>query len=79
MQPEDDELSHARSEYAEALAEVNRQVIDLLVESRGPSGNWNRVVNNATPEELYKFAKAVEEMADMLRYVQKATERSKAS
>jgi hypothetical protein len=79
MQNENDEVSHARSEYADALAEVNKQVIDLLVESRGPSGNFNRVVNNATPAELEKFAKAIQEMADMLRYVKKAEQRSQAS
>jgi hypothetical protein len=60
-----------QAEYSDALAEVNKQVIDLLVEARGGSGNFNRVVNNATSDELYKFAKAVEEMADTLKRVER--------
>lgn len=79
MQNENDELSYALSEYDNAMAEVNKQVVDLLVEPRNKAGELARFVNNATPNELYSFAKAVEEMADALRYVKVATERSNAS
>lgn len=59
------------SEYNDALAVVNKQVPDLLAESRGNSGNFNRVVSNATYDELYKFSKAIEEMADALKRVER--------
>lgn len=59
------------AEYTDALAEVNKQVVDLLVEARGGTGNLNRIVNNATYDELYKFSKAVEEMADALKRVER--------
>jgi HAMP domain-containing protein len=59
------------SYYTDALAEVNKQVPDLLAESRGNTGNLNRIVSNATSDELYKFAKALEEMADSLKRVER--------
>ena len=59
------------SEYNDALAVVNKQVPDLLVEGYAKSGNLNQVVATATYDELYKFSKAVEEMADALKRVER--------
>ena len=59
------------SDYKEALDKVNAQIIDLLVEARGGTGNYNRIVKNATSDELYKFAKAMEDMADCLKLVER--------
>jgi uncharacterized protein YukE len=59
------------SEYKDALADVNKQIPDVLVEGYGKSGNLAQVAANLSYDELYKFAKAVEEMADALKRVER--------
>ena len=59
------------SEYKDALADVNKQIPDILVEGYAKSGNLNQVAANLSYDELYQFAKDFEYLADALKRVER--------
>lgn len=58
-------------EYKDALAKVNKQIPDVLVEGYAKSGNLNQVVASATYDELYRLSKDLEYLADSLKRVER--------
>lgn len=63
--------SNNMEEYKDALAKVNKQVPDVLVEGYAKSGNLNQVASNATYDELYRLAKDLEYLADTIKRVER--------
>ena len=59
------------SEYKDALADVNKQIPDVLVEGYGKSGNLARVAANLSYDEIYRIAKDFEHLADALKRVER--------
>ena len=59
------------SEYKDALADVNKQIPDVLVEGYGKSGNLNQVAANLSYDEIYRIAKDFEYLADALKRVER--------
>lgn len=58
-------------EYKDALAKVNKQTPDVLVEGYAKSGNLNQFASNLTYDEVYRFAKDLEYLADALKRVER--------
>jgi hypothetical protein len=55
--------------YRDAIAKADKLIPDFVVKGRYPDGSLVQMYRNMSADELDHLAKAIEEMADMRRYL----------